>query len=91
MKHTDPVIEEVWRAKEANAKKHRSLAEYLAYLRKQGKRKHAGGRIAAPANVKAAPRAAINADKLKLPVSKESGGLVAGVNPSSNKGLMDAS
>jgi hypothetical protein len=56
MKHTDPVIEEVWRAKEANAKQHPSLAAYMAYLRKQGKRKHAAGRVAAPANVKAASR-----------------------------------
>jgi hypothetical protein len=46
MKHSDPVMQEVWQAKEANAKKHPSLAAYMAYLRKQGKRKHAGGRVA---------------------------------------------
>ena len=46
MKHTDPVVQEVWQAKEANAKKHQSLAAYMAYLRKQAKRKHAGGRVA---------------------------------------------
>ena len=46
MKHTDPVMQEVWQAKEANAKKHQSLAAYIAYLRKQAKRKHAGGRVA---------------------------------------------
>ena len=37
MKHTNPVMQEVWRAKSANAKKHGSLAAYMAYLRKQGK------------------------------------------------------
>ena len=46
MKHIDPVMQEVWQAKEANAKKHQSLAAYMAYLRKQAKRKHAGGRVA---------------------------------------------
>jgi hypothetical protein len=51
MKHTDPVMQEVWQAKEANAKKHQSLAAYMAFLRKQAKRKHAGGRVAcAPVN-----------------------------------------
>ena len=48
MKHTDPVMQEVWRAKSANAKRHGSLAAYMAYLRKQGKRKHAAGRIGVP-------------------------------------------
>jgi hypothetical protein len=47
MKTTDPVMQEVWQAKEANAKKHQNLATYMAYLRKQAKRKHAGGRVAA--------------------------------------------
>ena len=56
MKHADPVMQEVWQAKEANAKKHENLTAYMAYLRKQGKRKHAAGRIAAPANVKPASR-----------------------------------
>ena len=46
MKHTDPVMQEVWQAKEANAKKYQSLAAYMAYLRKQAKRKHAGGQVA---------------------------------------------
>lgn len=46
MKNTDPVMQEVWHAKESNVKKHQSLALYMAYLRKQAKRKHAGGRVA---------------------------------------------
>jgi hypothetical protein len=48
MKTADPVMQEVWHAKEANAKKHASLAAYMAYLRKQAKKTHAGGRIPAP-------------------------------------------
>ena len=58
MKHTDPVMQEVWQAKEANAQKHGNLAAYMAYLRKQGKRKHAAGRVAAPANIKPASQRA---------------------------------
>ena len=51
MKPSDSVMQEVWLAKEVNVKKHQSLTAYMAYLRKQAKRKHAGGRIAcAPAN-----------------------------------------
>lgn len=46
MKTSDPVMQEVWRAKEANVKKHENLAAYMSYLRKQAKRKHAGGRVA---------------------------------------------
>lgn len=46
MKPSDPVMQEVWQAKEANAKKFQNLAAYMAYLRKQTKRKHAGGRVA---------------------------------------------
>jgi hypothetical protein len=49
MKTTDPVMQEVWRAKDANAKIHKNLAEYMAFLRKQSRRKHAGGRVPAPA------------------------------------------
>ena len=45
MKHIDPVMQEVWLAKEANAKTHKSLAQYMAWLRLQGKRKHTGGRV----------------------------------------------
>lgn len=45
MKPADPVMQEVWRAKEANAKKFQNLAAYMAYLQKQTKRKHAGGRV----------------------------------------------
>jgi hypothetical protein len=45
MKNTDPVMQEVWRAKEANAKTHLTLTAYMAYLRKQSKKKHAGGRV----------------------------------------------
>ena len=46
MKQSDPVMQEVWQAKEANAKRFQSLAAYMAYLQKQAKRKHAGGRVA---------------------------------------------
>lgn len=45
MKTADPVMQEVWHAKDANAKSHPTLAEYMAFLRKQAKRKHAGGRV----------------------------------------------
>lgn len=55
MKHTDPVMQEVWQAKEANAKKHENLAAYMSYLRKQAKRKHPGGRVTGkPADAHAA-------------------------------------
>lgn len=47
MKPSDPVMQEVWQAKDANAKKFQTLAAYMAYLRKQAKREHAGGRVAA--------------------------------------------
>ena len=47
MKNADPVMQDVWQAKEANAKKHQSLAGYLAHLRKQSKQKHPGGRVPA--------------------------------------------
>lgn len=45
MKQSDPVMQEVWQAKEANVKKFQNLATYMAYLRKQAKRKHTGGRV----------------------------------------------
>lgn len=45
MKNSDSVMQEVWFAKDVNAKKHQNLAAYMAYLRKQAKRKHPGGRI----------------------------------------------
>ena len=44
MKSADPVMQDVWRAKEANAKKHGNLAAYVGYLRKQSKRGHPGRR-----------------------------------------------
>lgn len=47
MKNADPVMQDVWHAKEANAKKHGSLAAYITYLRKLSERKHAGGRVPA--------------------------------------------
>ena len=52
MKNVDPVMQDVWQAKEANAKKHQSLAGYVAYLRKQSKQKHPGGRVPAAGNAK---------------------------------------
>ena len=45
-------MQDVWQAKEANAKKHQSLAGYVAYLRKQSKQKHPGGRVPATGNAK---------------------------------------
>lgn len=45
MKHTDPVMRDVWRAKKAIAMKHESLAAYVAALREQSKYPHPGGRI----------------------------------------------
>jgi len=48
MKNADPVMHEVWRAKEVNAQKHETLSAYMAYLRKQGKPRHPAGRIPAP-------------------------------------------
>lgn len=52
MKNADPVMQDVLQAKEANAKKHQSLAGYLAFLRKQSKQKHPGGRVPAAGNAK---------------------------------------
>ena len=57
MNQADPVMQDVWRAKAANATKHQSLATYMAFLRKRGKRKHPGGRIGLPANAGALPLA----------------------------------
>ena len=45
MKHIDPVMQEVWLAKEANAQTHKNLTQYMDWLRQQGKRKHKGGRV----------------------------------------------
>ena len=45
MKNADPVMQEVWQAKDANAKKHQNLAAYLAFLRQQSNRTHPGGRL----------------------------------------------
>ncbi len=52
MKNADAVMQDVWQAKEATAKKYRNLAAYVAYLRKQSRRKHPGGRVPAPGNAK---------------------------------------
>jgi hypothetical protein len=46
MKPSDPVMQEVWQAKDTNAKKFQTLAAYMSHLRKQAKRNHAGGRVA---------------------------------------------
>jgi hypothetical protein len=56
MKTADPVVQEVWHAKEAHAKAHQTLAAYVAHLRKQAKRKHAGGRVpCAPSTASTSP------------------------------------
>ena len=49
MKTIDPVMQEVWKAKDANAKTYKNLSTYLAYLQKQSRRKHVGGRVPVPA------------------------------------------
>ncbi|MEQ1806078.1 MAG: hypothetical protein ABL900_11955 [Burkholderiaceae bacterium] len=48
-------MQEVWRAKQANATKHRSLAAYMAFLRKQATRKHPGGRVCLPVDAERLP------------------------------------
>ena len=45
MKNADPVMQDVWHAKEANAKKHGSLAAYITYLRKLSERKPLGEQV----------------------------------------------
>ena len=40
MKHTDPVMKELWAAKDANAAKFGSAADYLAFLRKSEQCEH---------------------------------------------------
>lgn len=45
-------MQDVWQAKEAIAKKHQSLAAYVAYLRKQSRHTHPGGRVPAPEGAK---------------------------------------
>ncbi len=57
MNKADPVMQDVWRAKAANASKHQTLSAYVAFLRKQSKRTHAGGRIGLPANTGGLPLA----------------------------------
>ena len=57
MNKADPVMQEVWRAKEANATKHQSLAAYMNFLRNQSKRKHPGGRVSLPADARGLPLA----------------------------------
>lgn len=49
MKHVDPVMQELWRAKDANAAKHKSLPAYIAFLARQGNVRHGGDAPAAPA------------------------------------------
>lgn len=53
MNKADPVMQEVWRAKQTNAAKHQSLAAYIVFLRKQTNRKHPGGSVSLPADAKA--------------------------------------
>ncbi len=49
MKTTDPVMVELWKAKDASAKRFGDLETYVAHLAKLGKKPHAGGVVAAPA------------------------------------------
>lgn len=52
MKATDSVMVELWKVKDANAKRFGDLAAYTAHLAKLGKTPHAGGAVAAPARRK---------------------------------------
>ena len=54
MTHTDDVMKELWLAKQTIVKRHKNVAAYVAFLRKQGKRNHPGGRVAAPPSGKGA-------------------------------------
>ena len=49
MKTNDPVMTELWKAKEANAQRFGDLRTYVAHLAKQGKKPHPGGVVPAPA------------------------------------------
>ena len=42
MKHIDAVMRELWKAKDANTKRHRTVGAYLAFLRKQDGQTPAG-------------------------------------------------
>lgn len=53
MKNTDAVMKELWLAKQSIVKRHKNIAQYVAFLRKRGKREHPGGRIPAPPPPKA--------------------------------------
>ena len=48
MKHIDPVMKELWAAKDANAAKFGNAAEYLAFLRKSEQRERKAGRTLVP-------------------------------------------
>lgn len=39
MKHSDPVMQELWEVKDSQAKQHGSLKNYVAYLRTLAKKK----------------------------------------------------
>ena len=54
MTHTDEVMKELWLAKQTIVKRHKNIATYVAFLRKQDKLDHPGGRIPAPPPSKAA-------------------------------------
>ena len=49
MNKADPVMQEVWQAKETNSRKYVTLAAYMKFLRKQAKRKHPGGNVSVSA------------------------------------------
>ena len=48
MKNTDPVMDELYKAKAANAARFGVLKTYVAYLTKLGKKPHPGGVVSAP-------------------------------------------
>lgn len=53
MKHTDPVMKELWAAKDANAAKFGGASDYLAFLRKSERRERKAGRVVVPVTLRA--------------------------------------
>ena len=48
MKSNDPVMTELWKAKDVNVRRFGSLKAYNAYLAKRARLPHAGGTIPTP-------------------------------------------
>ena len=54
MKTQDDVMQELLKAKQANAERFGNLKDYIAFLMQDKKKKHPGGVIPAPKRAKAA-------------------------------------